>query len=112
MRIVTFNLHGECRPEDVLVLYYEAKRGGRTAAGHYIRPGQSLADVALGLSHAIPTHFCQGLFQAKADGAVITLVAVDAADDVKFGWYCETVVDGDFARRAPGGKTLVEITER
>lgn len=110
MRVVVLTMHGSCKVNDVIVVYYEAKRGGRTETAHFVREDESLADVAIGLAAGVNTNFCRPFFDARSQGAEVTIYVHDGADDVKFGWFCEHLVEGDHSKRALGGGIKMVIT--
>lgn len=111
MRFIRFEIGGDASAGDVVCLTYSAKRGGKTTAAHIVRAGESLDDIATDLGFAINTHWVAGMFEASAQGAVVSVKAADGVDDVAYDWYVEHVVGGNALIREPGGTETVTITE-
>ena len=111
MRVVTFTVGGEAKANDFLGVVASARKGGRGPTGYVIRDGDTLEIVAQQIAGNINSHWCTGLYEAKAKGNVVTVKCADGADDVAFSWYAEHLVGGDFLRREDGGASTIEIEE-
>lgn len=111
MRIVYLDVEGKITPNDVLVYYYCAARGGRTEGAYHVRKGDTLEYIAEQVAAGVNTHWCQPLFEASANGTRVRVFIKDQAEDVKLGWYIEHIPGAQTMERVPGGDVALTITE-